>query len=150
MAPRESRKQQATEQKAEPAQTAPRFSIDLGWYVARGRSLATLLARRMCPKHQRQWGQREAEGSPDKAIAVFKSCCSKEEDFLDHTLSLGEAAFRVLLAEGNRPLAAEEISRRLGRWNTAMEQTRDTSVATIARVLSHDQFYGFRREEPKE
>lgn len=150
MAPRESRKQQAEEQKAEPTQPAPRFSIDVGWYGARGRSLATLLARRMCPKHQRQWGQREAEGPPDKAIAVFKSCCGKEEDFLEHTLSLGEAAFRVLLAEGNRPLSAEEIARRLGRWNTTTEQSRDTSITTITRVLSHGQFYGFRREESKE
>lgn len=150
MAPRQSRKHQAAEQQVEPAQPTPRFSIDVGWYGARGRSLATLLARRMCPKHQRQWGQREAEGSPEKAIAVFKTCCAKEEDFLEHTLPLGEAAFRVLLAEGNRPLSAEEIAHRLAKWNTATEQNRDTSVTTLTRILSHDQFYGFRREEPTE
>ena len=149
MASRQSRKQQATEQHVEPAQPATRFSIDVGWYGARGRSLTVLLARRMCPKHQRQWGQREPEDSPEKAIAVFKTCCAKEEDFLEHTLPLGEAAFRVLLAEGNRPLSAEEIAHRLGKWNTTMERSRDTSITTITRILSHDRFYGFRREEPK-
>lgn len=148
MAPRASRKQQAAEQKVEPVQPAPHFSIDAAWYEARGRSLTMLLVRRMCPKHQRQWGQRDPDITPEKAIAIFKSCCGKEDGFLEPTLSLGEASFRVLLAEGNRPLSAEEIAHRLGRWNTATAQSRDTSVATIARVLSHDRFYGFRRDEP--
>lgn len=147
MTARASQKRQPEAPAPQPNPPAPRYVIDLGWYEARGRSLTTLLVQRMCLKHQRRWGNASPDRSPEEAIAAVKGCCSQQDGFLAPSLSLAEAVFRVLLTEGNQPASAEEIAQRLEAWNTGQERVRDVSAPTIARILGHDQFYGFRRVE---
>ncbi|MEW6092604.1 MAG: hypothetical protein AB1531_01435, partial [Chloroflexota bacterium] len=41
--------------------------------------------------------------------------CAQQADFLDPHTALVEATFRLFLANGNRPLTAEELGQRLNR-----------------------------------
>lgn len=145
MSPRTAQKRRPQAPAPPSAPAAPRYSIDLGWYEAQEKSLTTLLVRCMCPKHQRRWSSAHTDRPPEEAIAAIKGCCSQEEDFLASSLPLAEAIFRTLLSEGNQPVSAEDIARRLAAWNTDQDRARDVSPPTIVRLLEHTESYGFRR-----
>jgi len=56
---------------------------------------------------------------------ILISHCAKQPGFLDEHTAVVEAVFRLLLASGNTPMTAEELSARLGR-------PADTILKTIA------------------
>ena len=67
--------------------------------------------------------------------------CSGEADFLLPDTPMMEAVFRVLLARGNEPATAEEISDELSlKWAMTQFQ-RDTSPLVITRLLDGARHY---------
>lgn len=53
--------------------------------------------------------------SVDALLHLLISKYAQREGFIDETTSMVEAIFRLFLANGNRPMSAEEIGERLNR-----------------------------------
>ena len=66
--------------------------------------------------------------------------CSTTEDYLLDDTPIREAVFRLILADGNEPKSAEEISEALvSLWSS--NPSRDISPWVVGRLLEHGQSY---------
>ena len=147
-------------QQAEPG-TKPRYYVDLDWHQRHGRSFRTLMESRLCSscrarvgteveERVTRVGRRKGEvvhdvrmvPFPANPVAQVRDCCSKSKDYIHPNMALREAIFRVIIANGNQPLNAEEICQQL-EWMGYGERARFISPDTIQRLLEKDDFYGF-------
>ena len=104
------------------------FHIDFDWWRANDRNWRVALESMLCPEHQQAFaslpeGQtidwvdpgtaevRQMDGLQHTLI----SHCAKQAEFLDAHTVVVEAIFRLLLANGNTPMTAEELGVRLNR-----------------------------------
>ncbi|MYA62304.1 MAG: hypothetical protein F4X94_07000, partial [Dehalococcoidia bacterium] len=99
----------------------PRFAkyfIDPAKAESTGRSLPILLASRY--RHVGQQGIEDEVAidlDPQDIIDLIREHCSQTPDFLLPDTPLKETIFRVLLAHGNEPMDAEQISAFIGqKW----------------------------------
>jgi len=104
------------------------FHIDFDWWRQNDTSWRVALEGMLCSEHQAafanlpegqliDWIDPEtAEVRPiDGLQHVLINHCARQVDFItDHT-TLVDGVFRVLLASGNTPMSAEELSLRLKR-----------------------------------
>ena len=67
--------------------------------------------------------------------------CALASDYLPQDTPLKEALFRVLLAGGNRPMTAEEISQTLSEGWAMTSYPRDVSPRVIQRLLERSGAY---------
>lgn len=114
------------------------FHIDFEWWKKNERDWHVFLRSLLCPEHQEAFAELE-EGSMidwiDPQTAEVKqvdgvqhalmSHCALLPEFFDPRTAMVEAIFRIFLVNGNTPMSAEEISRKLGR-------PTDTILRTIA------------------
>lgn len=137
-----------------------RYHIDADWHQRNARSFGTLMESRLCPVCRSRLGSEVEERVttvrgkgklvhevrmvpfPSNPIAQVRDCCSKTKDYIRPHMPLREAIFRVILANGNQPLNAEEICQQLD-WMGYGERARFISPATIQRLVEADDFYGF-------
>jgi hypothetical protein len=104
------------------------FHIDFDWWRANDRNWHIALESMLCPEHQQAFanlpeGQLIDWVDPETAEVrqmdglqhTLISHCSKEEGFLDEHTAVVEAIFRLLLANSNTPMSAEELGARLNR-----------------------------------
>jgi hypothetical protein len=115
------------------------WSIDLDWFQSNNRSFLALAQRCLCPKCREQLKE---EMSATDLLANIKDCCSKTPDFFTVELPILESIFRLFLANGNKPLDVEELSKQLGKWHRG--DTPRTSPKVLTRLLESDQYYGLR------
>ena len=114
------------------------FHIDFDWWRANDENWHIALASMLCPEHQAtfnnlsesqliDWVDPETAEvhQMDGLQQVLIQHCARQPGFLDEHTVMVEAIFRLLLANGNSPLSAEELGARLNR-------PADTILKTIA------------------
>ncbi len=124
----------------------PLYFVNLVDEGARRRSIPLLIASRQC--YQDRQGEDEADiagSDPKKYVKQIVKHCSKTPDYLLPDTPLKEAIFRAILAGGNEPRSAEDISEDLTeRWSMTA-QTRDISSQVIQRLLDNSPNYSIDR-----
>ncbi|MCS7010383.1 MAG: hypothetical protein N2049_02270 [Anaerolineales bacterium] len=105
------------------------FHIDFSWWSSMDANWRVDLYDMLCPEHQAlfatsasqdqqiDWVDPEtAEVSSMDALQMTLSAhCARQPGFVNSRTTLVEAVFRLLLANGNRPMTVEEMSRALNR-----------------------------------
>lgn len=114
------------------------FHIDFDWWKKNERDWHVFLRSLLCPEHQETFSEAEAGEMIDwidpqtaevKQVDGIQhaliSHCALLPEFFDSRTALVEAVFRVFLANGNVPMSAEDLSKRLNR-------PADTILRTIS------------------
>jgi hypothetical protein len=104
------------------------YHIDFAWWQKTDNSWRVAMESLLCAEHQHifadlpegqmvDWIDSEtAEVQPMDGIQhILISHCARQQEFLNEHTALVEAVFRLLLANENKPMSAEELSRRLNR-----------------------------------
>ncbi|TAK32125.1 MAG: hypothetical protein EPO21_15990 [Chloroflexota bacterium] len=139
----------------------PRYHISMDWYQSAGRSFGVMAESRMCSQCRSRLGSEvesrvpvlDAKGTRvvfetrlvkygASPIAVIRDCCSKSKGYITANLPLMEIAFRVLLANGNQPMTAEELSQQIEEHVTYAGGSRSVNADALTRVLENDDYYG--------
>ena len=128
----------ATRTEDEGFQFRPYF-IDPERAEASRRSLPVLVANRLCYMCRQGYEDDQiVVADSQDFIDLIVGHCSNEQDFLLSDTPMKEAIFRILLANSNEPMDAEEISADLSsRW----PMTRITSADVIQRLLDNSDYY---------
>ena len=114
------------------------FHIDFEWWERNDRDWRVFLRSLMCAEHQQVLAEVPADSLIDwidpKTAEVrqvdgiqqaLMSHCALQPDFLNAQTTVVEGVFRLLLVNGNQPMSASELSKKLGR-------PADTILRTIA------------------
>lgn len=114
------------------------FHIDFDWWKQNERDWHVFLRSLLCAEHQQAFAETEEGGMIDwidpmtaevKLVDgiqhALMSHCALLPEFSDSHTALVEAIFRNFLVNGNVPLSAEDLAKRLGR-------PADTILRTIA------------------
>jgi hypothetical protein len=104
------------------------FHIDYGWWKKQGIQISAEIRTHLCLEHQEVYSTHfdteqidwidKKTGEVTKVDGlqrVLQMHCSQQPDYINESLSLVDAVFRVFLANGNEPLTAEELSQLVGR-----------------------------------
>lgn len=116
------------------------YFIDMNWYQEQGRSFALLATSRLCPSSQKK----KIPKSETALLNTIKQCCSKWEGFVTPGMPLVEMIFRLFLANGNMPLALEQIQEKLQQRLSDSTEPRDLSIPKLKRIINEDRYYGLR------
>jgi hypothetical protein len=114
------------------------FHIDFEWWKKNERDWHVFLRSLLCPEHQQTFAEMEegemidwidpqtAEVKPvDGVQHALMSHCALLPEFTDARTAMVEAVFRIFLVNGNIPMSAEDLAKKLGR-------PADTILRTIA------------------
>jgi hypothetical protein len=104
------------------------YHIDFDWWSKSDRDWRVYLRSYLCPEHQKAFANVDVDyqvdwvnpetgevRSVDGLQHILTTHCAKQEGFINEQSALVDAVFRIFLANGNQPLSAEELARRLGR-----------------------------------
>jgi hypothetical protein len=104
------------------------FHIDFDWWKQNERDWHVFLRSLLCAEHQEAFADMESGGTIDwidpqtaevKPVDgiqhVLMSHCALTPEFLNERTAVVEAIFRTFLTNGNIPLSADELGKRLGR-----------------------------------
>ncbi|HET91147.1 MAG TPA: hypothetical protein ENN99_10475 [Chloroflexi bacterium] len=104
------------------------FHIDYDWWERKGLQISVELRAHLCQEHQGvfkdhfdtekiDWvdGRTGEVTQVDGLQHILQIHCSKQPNYINEHLSLVDAAFRMLLANGNTPLTCKELSSILGQ-----------------------------------
>jgi hypothetical protein len=119
------------------------FHIDFAWWKKNERDWHVFLRSLLCPEHQEAFAEVEEGGMIDwidpKTAEVKQvdgiqhtliSHCALLPEFCEPRTALVEAVFRAFLANGNVPMSAEDLSKKLER-----------PAETILRTISGPRVY---------
>lgn len=114
------------------------FHIDFEWWKQNERDWHVFLRSFLCPEHQEAFANvdegdlidwidpQTAEVKPvDGVQHALISHCAQLPEFVNPRTAIVEAIFRSFLANGNIPMSAEDLSKKLGK-------PADTILRTIA------------------
>ena len=114
------------------------FHIDFDWWKKNERDWHVFLRSLLCPEHQEIFAEVEEDGMIDwidpktaevKAVDgiqhALMSHCALLPGFSDSHTAMVEAVFRIFLVNGNVPMSADDIAKRL-------ERPADTILRTIS------------------
>lgn len=112
------------------------FHIDFEWWKQNERDWQVFLRSLLCAEHQEAFAEIEegelidwidpetAEVKPvDGVQHALMSHCAQLPAFLNERTAIVEAIFRTFLANGNVPMSAEELGKRLGRSSDVILKT---------------------------
>jgi hypothetical protein len=104
------------------------FHIDFDWWKKNERDWHVFLRSLLCHEHQETFTEVEEGGMIDwidpktaevKAVDgvqhILMSHCALLPEFTDSHTAMVEAVFRVFLANGNVPMSADDLAKRLER-----------------------------------
>jgi hypothetical protein len=104
------------------------FHIDFDWWEQNDNDWHVFLRSLLCPEHQQalsdvqegaliDWvDPRTAEVQQVDGIQhALMTHCALQPDFVDAHTAVVEAVFRLFLANGNQPMSAMDLSRKLNR-----------------------------------
>ncbi len=124
----------------------PQFVISQEQAVRIGRSLPLMIVGRMSYTDKQTFGENfEPNGNIKALIGHVASNSSKNPDYLLPDTPLKEAIFRVILANGNEAMTAENISELLTERWAMTAYPRDVSPEVIQRLLESSFTYGIVR-----
>ena len=119
-----------------------KYFIDIEASQELGKSIAVTIAARLCYSCRQIVVQESViDSNPQDHIDRIVEQCSGTQDYLLPDTPLKEAIFRLILANGNHVITAEEVSEGLAeRWATSTYQ-RDVSPQVVGRILAHSESY---------
>jgi hypothetical protein len=104
------------------------FHIDFDWWKQNEKDWHVFLRSLLCPEHQALFAEIEegeridwidpltAEVKPVDGIQhTLMSHCALDPEFENERTALVEAVFRTFIVNGNVPMSAEDLGRKLGR-----------------------------------
>jgi len=104
------------------------FHIDFDWWAKNDRDWNVFLRSLLCADHQKALGELAEDvkiDSVDSQTAEVQQVdgirhalmthCALQPEFVDEHTTVVEAVFRLLLVNGNQPMTAVELSKKLGR-----------------------------------
>ena len=116
------------------------YQINLDKNVNVNRSLIHLFKGMLCKDCKKQYKSEEPLVS-SVLVKNIQKCCSKKEDYIHSGLPLKQATYRTILAKGNRPSTARQISDFLtDKWGESV-YTRSMTPAVISRLLETSMDY---------
>ena len=116
------------------------YQINLDKNVNVNRSLTHLFKGMLCKDCKKQYKSEEPAVS-SVLVKNIQKCCSKKEDYIHSGLPLKQATYRTILAKGNRPSTARQISDFLtDKWGESV-YTRSMTPAVISRLLETSMDY---------
>jgi hypothetical protein len=129
-----------------------KYSIDIKGFEAAGRSFTYSVYSRMSPRGMAQLGGSADEipsslGTPSEMMKIVASICSKEPDYLLPGTPISEAVFRLLLANGNRPMKLMDIQTGLATAWSSVIYLKNLSDEVVQRMLDAGNEYFIRRVE---
>ncbi len=119
----------------------PKYLIDFEAEATARRSLPALIASRRCYLDQQADEDAPADADPQQFVDRIVEHCSAERDYLLPDTPLKEAIFRALLANGNEPMDAEEISAVLTEKWVMTPFPRNTAAEVISRLADSSASY---------
>lgn len=130
------------EESAEPGSQPQRYFVDVESANQGRRSLSGLIAARKCYEcQQADTPESVLDSEPDEHLKRVTDHCAHTSDYILPDTPLKETIFRTVLAGGNQPATAQEITDLLAeRWGVA-SNPRDFSPTVIERLLSHSEAY---------
>jgi len=130
------------------------FHIDFEWWQQNERDWHVFLRSLLCPEHQEAFANFDeggmidwidpmtAEVKPvDGVQHALMTHCALLPEFTDARTAMVEAVFRIFLVNGNIPMSAEDLAKRLGR-------TADTILRTISGPRVYRGLRPFQQEVP--
>jgi len=120
-----------------------RWIIDIQWYEQNNRSFIDLAQRGVCAKCVEKFNKKKKKPTQSEVFTAIKDCCSKLPEFISVKLPILESVFRILLANGNKPMAVEEIGRQLSERRSG--DMYAGSAQLLSRLLANDRWYGFKK-----
>lgn len=114
------------------------YFVDVEWFRRNKRSLEVLIERRICPSCRSKPKRKPSDVAA--LIDVIRTCCSSSSDFMNARLPILEVIFRLLLANGNQPLALETLTLQLNENRKGV--LPPVSTDTLQRLLDRDKSYG--------
>ncbi len=109
---------------------------------AASRSLSVLISSRQCYMCRQELEDEQITAAdPQDFMETVSAHCSREQDYLLPDTPMKESIFRVLLAHGNEPMSAEQISDVLEEKWAMTPFPRDTSPQVIQRLLDDSGYY---------
>ncbi len=127
-----------------PELTKVLWFIDTQWYEKNNRSLLDLAQSSLCLKCVEKLGKKRKKTALSEVLVAIKDCCSKLPDFVTARMPIMESVFRILLANGNRPMTVEDIGRELSERRGGDNYAGSPQMLT--RLLYNDHWYGFKQE----
>jgi hypothetical protein len=119
------------------------FHIDFDWWKQHDSNWRVYLHGMLCEEHQAVFADIDEEArvdwiDPDTAEVnsvdgiqhVLITHCAKQPEFMNANTTLVDGVFRILLADGNKPMSPTELSAIIGR-----------PAETILRTLAGPQVY---------
>ena len=117
----------------------PEFFVSREQADMEGRSLQTMIINRMSYTDRQKY--EDADQNVDDLVPQIVESSSQDSDFLLPDTPLKEAVFRVMLASGNVPVTAEQISEYLSERWAMTPYPRDVSPKVIQRLLENSAAY---------
>ena len=119
------------------------FHIDFDWWAKNDRDWHVFLRSLLCAEHQQSLADVPADAMIDwidpktaevKQVDGVQNAlirhCALQPDFVTERTTVVESVFRLLLVNGNQPMSAAELAKKLGK-----------SADTILRTLGGRQVY---------
>ena len=127
-----------------------KYSIDIKGFEAAGRSFPYTVYNRMSERGMAQLGGTATElpksfGTPSEMMKIVASICAKEPDYLLPGTPISEAVFRLLIANGNRPMSLVDIQTGLASAWASVIYLKNLSDEVVQRMLDMSNEYFIRR-----
>ena len=129
----------------------PRYYVDVDEDANEQRSVKAMIADRRCTVcRQGDTTESVMAAKTKDLVKRIADQCLDAEDFLLPDTPLMEGIFRVILAGGNKPKTAEQVSEDLSKRWAMSAYPRDLSPAVIKRVLDYSGTYSIAVTPPPE
>ena len=124
-------------------QTKPaRYQVSTSLATEQNRSLPSLLTSRLDYVSQGGLDPNPSNNSDIKPILdLLANVSSSKDDYLLPDTPLKEAIFRVIIANNNKPMSANDISEELAQKWSESSNSRDISANVIERLLANCKTY---------
>jgi hypothetical protein len=119
----------------------PKYNIDIKATAMSGRSLSIMIGGRRCYMCQQGDESPVASANPEDLILQISQHCKDTHDYLLPNTPLKEAIFRAILARGNQPTTALEISMALTTKWAMSANSRDISSKIIQELMDQSRSY---------
>ena len=141
-----------TTQAASPAKTktkGPSYAIRPDLIEAQGRSVNTIVAERLCTQALQKAKSPEAlrKMSFKQLRNLARRSCANDPDYIPSQAPVLEAAFRMLLSAPTDSMPLSAIHDWVTDLWASSPRPRHISEESLARVLSHDAYYGIAAVE---
>ena len=127
-----------------------KYSIDIKGFEAAGKSFPYAVYTRMSERGMAQLGgsadqMPESFGTPSEMMKIVGSICAKEPDYMLPGTPISEAVFRLLIANGNRPMTLLDIQTGLASAWASVIYLKNLSDEVVQRMLDSANEYFIRR-----